>query len=180
VRIHVAVNNCLLVGALASGSILTRTASGCTCLETSAREQFDAADAVFRCQVVSVQPAEAFWRKVLREAELQWWSLLGRHHRYDDALKAWVNGPYYGNLVRLQVHRSWKGIPDGSGVTVRTDPHPAACGVIFREGMTYLVYAYRGSDGFETNRCVRTVEIQWAIEDTRQLNQLLSSPAPMK
>jgi hypothetical protein len=147
------------------------------CLETTAREQLREADVVFRGQVVSVEALEPLWRKLVRKAQQGAWDLLGRSDRFHEVSDAWVNGPYYGKLVVLQVHRSWKGAPEGSRVTIRTGMDGDSCAVQFRQGMTYLVYGYRGERWFHTSVCVRTAEIQWAVQDVRELNSLVA-PVP--
>jgi len=61
------------------------------------------------------------------------------------------------------VSESWKGV-ETKMVTVRTRPG-VDCGYKFIVGSQYLVYAYPGPDGWETNVCTRTRELADAGDD---------------
>src|SRR5688572_8840003 len=49
--------------------------------------------------------------------------------------------PFTSVQVLFEVYRVWKGVETRT-VRVGTSSHSAACGYGFREGRTYLVYAY--------------------------------------
>jgi hypothetical protein len=129
--------------------------SACTCIPLSAEERFDIADAVFRGEVVSVRPAESAAHEWLRES-IQWvYEALGQQEKADALYREWLDGDEYGLLAVIQVHRAWKGVTEGKRVTVRTAPHGAVCGVAFKTGKTYAIYAYKAR-GLETSTCAGT------------------------
>lgn len=78
----------------------------------------------------------------------------------------------YGLLVTLKVASVWKGV-DGAEVVVHTPRDSAACGVSFKEGSEFLVYAdkMKGDDIelLTTNLCTRTKLLADAKEDLAEL-----------
>ena len=68
----------------------------------------------------------------------------------------------------LRVERVWKG-DGGATVSVFTASHSASCGYGFKEGRTYLVYAYRDARGrLSTGICSRTRRLKDAGEDLKE------------
>ncbi|MEO6279236.1 hypothetical protein [Roseateles sp.] len=71
--------------------------------------------------------------------------------------------------VRFQVFRSWKGAV-ANELVVRTDSQVTMCGVDFRVGGIYLVYAFGEVGGaLNTSRCQRTRAIGEAKGDVEVL-----------
>ena len=69
----------------------------------------------------------------------------------------------------LRVERAWKGV-EGATVSVFTASHSAACGYGFKEGRTYLVYAYKDAQGrLSTGICGRTRRLKDAGRDLKEL-----------
>ena len=54
--------------------------------------------------------------------------------------------------VSFRVSEVWKG-PQRETLEVSTPTQGSACGYAFKEGQEYLVYAYTGKQGFETDLC---------------------------
>lgn len=79
-------------------------------------------------------------------------------------------GPALGKVV-FDVNKSWKGVAGDSEVVYGQGPE-ASCGIEFERGKTYLVFAYRGSEGreavFQTDICTQTRELSSEIA-TRML-----------
>ena len=76
--------------------------------------------------------------------------------------------PFASVRVTLRVIESWKG-PLEFEKTLFTASNGAACGVYFREGSQYLVYASYGRAGLSTNLCTRTKSLQFAQDDLDEL-----------
>ena len=69
----------------------------------------------------------------------------------------------------MRVQRVWKGVR-AETVSVFTASHSAACGYGFKEGRTYLVYAYKDAQGrLSTGICGRTRRLKNAGEDLKEL-----------
>ena len=69
----------------------------------------------------------------------------------------------------LRVERVWKG-GEATTVSVFTASHSATCGYGFKEGRTYLVYAYKDAEGrLSTGICSRTRRLKDAGEDIKVL-----------
>ncbi len=76
---------------------------------------------------------------------------------------ATASGP--GNdTVTLRASEVWKG-PEQEALEVRTPSQGMACGYRFEEGREYLVYAYTGKRGLETNICTETKPLAKAGAD---------------
>jgi len=131
-------------------------ASTCTCIPLSTEEKFDRSDAAFRGQVVSVRPAESLAHEWLRWSAQWLYEALGQQEKADALFRNWFAGDDYGMLAVIQVQRAWKGVTEGNRVTVRTALDTAVCGVAFKSGMTYVVYAYVAR-GLETSACAGTI-----------------------
>ena len=85
-----------------------------------------------------------------------------RKHRQSEDIFAGVEAV-------LRVERAWKGVEEAT-VSVFTSSHSAACGYSFKEGRTYLVYAYKNAEGrLSTGICGRTRRLKDAGEDLKEL-----------
>lgn len=70
--------------------------------------------------------------------------------------------------VRLAVTKSWKGVRSKSVTLINgIDPE----GPFFRQGGTYLVFAWLREGAIETGRCSGTVDIASARRSIRELNR---------
>ena len=84
-----------------------------------------------------------------------------RHKRGEDI--------FAGVEAVVRVERVWKGV-EATTVSVFTASHSAACGYGFKEGRTYLVYAYKDAEGrLSTGICGRTRRLKDAGEDLKEL-----------
>ena len=100
-----------------------RPALACSCMPIGpACQAYWKTDAVFDATVVSINP------RTRTE------SIGGRMR------------PFADKLVRLDVHKSWKGAQPGP-LEVTTSGSGASCGYEFREGERYLIFARHGGDG---------------------------------
>jgi hypothetical protein len=74
--------------------------------------------------------------------------------------------------VTLEVSQTWKGVK-ARKVTLYTANNGAICGVGFKEGATYLVYAHQQKRGdvdvLATNLCTRTTSLEAAAADLKDL-----------
>jgi hypothetical protein len=114
----------------------------CSCFtETSAVKALEKADAVFEGIVISVQ---------LRSRPVP--GVANRHTTW--------------NEVRVRVRRTWKGVSEKT-VDINTASDVVTCGVDFKVGKQYLVYAYATAvDGrLETDACTRTTTGAAAARD---------------
>lgn len=73
-----------------------------------------------------------------------------------------------GLRVTLEVVQQWKGIESEEAV-VFTASNSAACGVAFEAETSWLVYADRRADGWQTGLCSRTRRIEDAEDDLMAL-----------
>lgn len=71
-----------------------------------------------------------------------------------------VEAVAHGLRVNIQVEHGWKGV-DGDRVEVWTASSGASCGVSFRPGETYLVYAESFDDRLGASLCSRTRQTSW-------------------
>lgn len=119
-------------------------AAACKCGYPFVEGSFDASRAVFTGVVLEVReippppPAEPVW--------------------VDSAGTVFVTAnASWEQAVTLRVTRGWKGAQPGDTVTVKDS---IMCGVGFRTGEEYLVYAYPSDDGaLSTSPCHRTRHI---------------------
>ena len=68
----------------------------------------------------------------------------------------------------FRVSESWKG-PEGGMLEVRTPLMGVSCGYPFKVGQEYLVYAYEGKQGIETDGCSQTKPLSEADADLEVL-----------
>ncbi len=66
--------------------------------------------------------------------------------------------------ITFDVTDVWKGEVSETQ-TITTPRDSASCGYAFEMGMDYLVYAYEGEDGLQTNLCSRTTLLTAEVED---------------
>jgi hypothetical protein len=70
-----------------------------------------------------------------------------------------------GMEVLFTVQQSWKGVSTRE-VSLLTGRGGGDCGVEFKPGQVYVVYAHgRSGDGCQTNICTRTREVSYASDD---------------
>ena len=131
-------------GIVACIILVTEITAACTCLKVSAGEMFQQADAVFLGKVVSIESS-------------------GR----------------CPSMVRVgfEVERSWK-LVNTTEIPVITDYSASRecagmCGVSFRQGDSYMVYARMTGRGLYTNICAGTVDLADAGE---QLSDVKGRP----
>ncbi|RIW34649.1 hypothetical protein D3H55_09035 [Bacillus salacetis] len=77
--------------------------------------------------------------------------------------------------IIFEVHETWKGASD-SQILITTGSGGGDCGIEFREGEDYLVYArqsdmYGGSGDLVTIMCDRTAKLTEAVEDMELLGE---------
>ena len=79
-----------------------------------------------------------------------------------------------GRAIQLEIESTWKGT-EGKKITITTPNESAGCGFTFEPGQSYLIYAYKSTDGekktFETNLCTRTKSLDAAKEDLDALGK---------
>jgi hypothetical protein len=79
--------------------------------------------------------------------------------------------PHAPIAVTIATQEYWRG-PVSESIIITTGRFFSSCGVIFREGGEYLIYAYYNGAGIlMTHRCSRTGELQGAGEDLAQFGQ---------
>ena len=74
------------------------------------------------------------------------------------------------NKVAFEVDRVFKGVKSRI-LVVETGTSGSCCGVTFKEGETYLVYARKFQEGLSTNNCTRTAEVSLAKKDLEELGE---------
>lgn len=72
--------------------------------------------------------------------------------------------------ITFDVGESWRGVT-ATSIMLRTW-HGVDCGYHFSLGGQYLIYAYQGRYGWETNACTRTTDIASAADDMSYLATL--------
>ena len=132
-----------------------KDARACTCVRGSPEEGLRESEAVFSGEVVDVD---------------------------EDADEDFVPGPppLHLNPVTFEIEESWKGVSEGQQqIVVRGDGPGASCGIQFREGKRYLVYASRGGEGEDgplgTGVCEGTKPLAAAEDDLQVLNSVEST-----
>ena len=71
--------------------------------------------------------------------------------------------------MEFRVERVWKGSIQREAM-VQTSRYGSDCGIAFRNGVTYIVYAF-GKDVLTAGRCGRTKEVDRAREDLEALGE---------
>lgn len=73
--------------------------------------------------------------------------------------------------VKFEVERALKGVKDKE-VVLRTSPGLGGdCGIGFKKGEKYLVYAYSHGGGWRTNSCTRTKPLEYAAADFKEMEE---------
>jgi hypothetical protein len=77
--------------------------------------------------------------------------------------------------ISFRVSEVWKG-PQRETLEVSTPTQGSACGYAFKEGQEYLVYAYTGKQGLETDSCSSNKPLSKADEDLALLGNSGEKP----
>ena len=77
--------------------------------------------------------------------------------------------------VSFRVSEVWKG-PQRETLEVSTPTQGSACGYAFKEGQEYLVYAYTGKQGLETDLCSSNKPLSKAEADLALLGNSSEKP----
>ena len=77
--------------------------------------------------------------------------------------------------VSFRVSEVWKG-PQRETLEVSTPTQGSACGYAFKEGQEYLVYAYTGKQGLETDLCSSNKPLSKAEADLALLGNRSEKP----
>jgi hypothetical protein len=146
----------LYVGFILISSLLLSsfpsTVNACSCGIQSVEREMERSDAVFSGMVVNV-----------REARRPG-GILGREDLFQVSKE-----------VHLQVKDTWKGVKEGH-VIIRTGLWDGDCGIDFKVGTKYMVYAtnstmYGAKEALESTICNRTTELSNAKEDLEILGE---------
>jgi hypothetical protein len=127
------------------------TVSACSCAGVQdPLTELNRASAVFAGKVVRVDEGRSVFGGFVR-------GVLG------------LGSPDYLDVNTLEVNQVWKGqLP--AKITVYDAGHEESCGYDFKEGQSYLVYAYTNQDGdLITSYCNRTTLLSGASADLQQL-----------
>jgi hypothetical protein len=73
--------------------------------------------------------------------------------------------------VDVQVITAWKGVTV-TPIAILTSPGSGSCGYSFVAGRPYLIYAFDGQGGLNTNTCTRTAELGQAAADLAFLHNV--------
>ncbi len=75
--------------------------------------------------------------------------------------------------LRFKVQKWWKGTPYYETFIYADNKVITSCDISFKNGETYLVYAFRSSpeNKLETNQCNGTKELAGAVEDLKMLGE---------
>ena len=145
----------LIVGCIVVFGLLPVPAYACTCLTPPSPSQgAEAVDVVFVGTVAGVEHIEADgWLYG------SWKSMLGFEHLYEfETLR-----------VTMDVGTAIKGT-DKAQLILETYATTELCGVLFREGEEYLVYAFNGvGETVTTDMCTRTATSKKAAADIKAL-----------
>ena len=134
-------------------SVMTPAAQACTCGGPGTPcEAYGSASAVFAGTVISSRELE----RPKPEDKVSW---------------------HYGRAFKFSVEQSYLGVAGIAEVEVFTGKGGGDCGVPFKVGARYLVYAYGSQDRLRTSICTRTEQFAQADEDLAFLGNL-SSAAP--
>lgn len=143
----------LLLGIVIVVLLASPAANACTCAGNSPPcESFGTADAVFAGTVISERLSEQPKKTDPNEVELDW----------------------VPRGVKFSVEQAYSGVT-GTEIEVFTGRGGGDCGVGFRTGQRYLVYAYRYKDKLTTSICTRTRPFAQATEDLAFLGTLASA-----
>ena len=146
--------------------LLAVDANACSCAgRMTVADQFADASIVFVGRVETIRDRwtafDKFWFRVRR--------------LFNDNAKPQINYERYctehGLEVTFAVQQAWKGVPSRRMVLL-TGRGGGDCGVDFKPGTDYLVYAYPpAGDGCQTTLCTRTRELANGGEDLEFLRE---------
>lgn len=143
----------LLLGIVIVVLLASPAVNACTCAgNTPPCESFGTADAVFAGTVIGERMSERPKKTDQNEVELDW----------------------VPRGVKFSVEQAYSGVT-GTEIEVFTGRGGGDCGVGFRTGQRYLVYAYRYKDKLTTSICTRTRPFAQATEDLAFLGTLASA-----
>lgn len=114
----------IITGVLLSSFLMPYQAEACTCLTAPFLTEWEGSEAIFLGTVSKVEEIE-----------------------FSDGTFS-----YHLNLYTFENHRIWKG-DDLPQIQVRSMPDSAACGYEFKQGESYMVYAYGTQDELRTSLC---------------------------
>lgn len=142
--------------------LLTFTTEGIACQcggRPPVAKQYGDAAIVFTGRVETVRDRWSAFAKL--------WLKIRRF--FDEAAEPEVNMRRYctdfGMEVTFSVEDAWKGVSSRQ-ISLLTGRGGGDCGVEFKRGERYVVYAYpRHGDGCQTDICTRTREAAYASED---------------
>ncbi|MEM7222606.1 MAG: hypothetical protein AAF495_06485 [Pseudomonadota bacterium] len=80
---------------------------------------------------------------------------------------------FYVRVV-LDERRAWKGGDADGEVVILTTSSPAACGVTFRHGVIYLIFAYDEGEYLTTNTCSGTVPLADGLKEAKDLDEIVA------
>jgi len=141
----------LLLGFVVVVLLASATANACTCAGSGAPcESFGAAAAVFAGTVIGERTSEQ--PKQRDQIDIDWTP----------------------RAVKFSVEQAYSGVT-GTEIEVFTGRGGGDCGVRFKAGQRYLVYAYRYQDKLTTSICTRTKPFSQATEDLAFLGTLSSA-----
>ena len=119
-----------------------RSASACSCIETSVADALAGADVVFIGRVVNI--------------------------RLGNPREPGVTSTADPVLIALDVSGYWKG-PVSRVMTITTPRSEMSCGFSFQRGLVYLVYAQKEGSALVTGLCSRTSSATKAANDLKIL-----------
>ena len=79
-----------------------------------------------------------------------------------------VKGSEGIQVVKFSVAKSWKYVREGEVIVTNMVHHE---GPYFRQGRSYLVYAYNREGKLSTGGCSGTLEVEYARDEIRQLDK---------
>lgn len=143
----------LLLGIVIVVLVASPVANACTCAGSSPPcESFGTADAVFAGTVIGQRMSERPKQTDQNEVEID----------------------FAPRGVKFSVEQAYSGVT-GTEIEVFTGLGGGDCGVGFRTGQRYLVYAFRFQDKLTTSICTRTRPFSQATEDLAFLGTLATA-----
>lgn len=140
----------------------------CKCARLSVQDELARADAVFSGVVLHVGPPAG--RSVLVSTRTEFdsagWPTVTPTYRWEGE---------QDTPVTLRVDRGWKGAAAGDSITIL---NMAICGLGFRVGEAYVVYAVRERGALRTSYCMRTRALPHAADDARMLDSITRAAPP--
>jgi hypothetical protein len=162
------------VAVFAIALVLPNPGEACSCgAEQPPRQALALASVVFRGVITDVSPAHE-WLIAFRafpRCGLQW-VLSGRQLR--DCIEEDYHDEYY-DTATFRVVTMWKGASRPE-LVVRTYPGGGnACGLSWRPGDEWVIYAYEYASLLYSTACSRSRSGGWVYAETRDLEEAVSS-----